>query len=117
MSGSRFHRGLVWFARADVQLWFNGGLMSVWAVMIPIVLLLADSLGKSILFLTFLSVWALFATHLGAWVAALVNVKAARIEEHASVMPEHAEELHAKVDHLITHLEVPPLPPSQEKPA
>ena len=62
------------------QVWFNGLLMAVWLAMIPVTLLV-PWFQKNILYVALLSVWALFATHLGAWIAALVNVKAERIDD------------------------------------
>lgn len=116
MSDSRFHRALVWFARPDVQAWFNGAMTGGWFLMLPVTLFI-PLFRTSILWLAFISAWALFATHLGAWIAAMVNVKAARIEEHAAVMPSHASETIRRLDHVIEHHPaIPPLPSSQEKP-
>lgn len=65
-------------AKPTVQTWFNGIATALWLVMMPVTLMCAF-FRTSILWLAFISAWALFATHLGAWIAALVNVKAERI--------------------------------------
>ena len=68
------------FANPRGQVIFNGVLCVVWLSMIPVTLLV-PWFQKNILYVALLSVWALFATHLGAWIAALVNVKASRIDD------------------------------------
>jgi hypothetical protein len=67
-------------ANSRGQVWFNGTLTAVWlAAIVPTLVL--PQLRGSILYVALLSVWALFATHLGAWIAAMVNVKAERIDD------------------------------------
>lgn len=68
-----------WLANPRVQTWFNGALTLVWLVMMPITLAFVGPFSR-VLWVSFISSWALFATHLGAWIAALVNVKAERID-------------------------------------
>lgn len=53
--------------------------MGVWTIFLALTPFIPSL--RSFLWLTELSVWALFATHLGAWIAALVNVKAERIDD------------------------------------
>lgn len=69
----------LWVAKPNVQAWFNGVMTALWLMMLPITLMF-PLFRTSILWLAFISAWALFATHLGAWIAALVNVKAERID-------------------------------------
>ena len=71
-------RALLWLAKPRVQTWFNGALTLVWLVMLPVTLVFIGPFS-TVLWVSFISAWALFATHLGAWIAALVNVKAERI--------------------------------------
>jgi hypothetical protein len=71
-------RALLWLANPRVQTWFNAILTVVWLVMLPITLIFIGPFS-TVLWVSFISSWALFATHLGAWIAALVNVKAERI--------------------------------------
>ena len=92
-----------WFgflASPRVQTWFNGLLTVIWLVMLPITLAFVGPFS-TVLWVSFISAWALFATHLGAWIAALVNVRAERIEQ---------QKLHEKLDHIIEHHpDIPPL--------
>lgn len=98
-----------WVAAPRVQARFNGVLTVVWLVMMPVTLAFIGPFS-TVLWVSFVSAWALFATHLGAWIAALVNVKAERIEDHASNMPHHAVETQRRLDHIIKHSDLPPLP-------
>ncbi len=61
------------------QVWFNGLFTLAWLVMLPVTLIFIGPFS-TVLWVSFISAWALFATHLGAWIAALVNVKAERID-------------------------------------
>lgn len=70
----------LWLAKPKVQTWFNGALTVLWLVMMPVTLVI-PVFRTSVLWIAFISAWALFATHLGAWIAALVNVKAERIDD------------------------------------
>ena len=76
---SRFVRALIWVAKPKVQTWFNGFWTVFWLVMMCLTPIFVHTLFSAIWFVAFISAWALFATHLGAWIAALVNVKAERI--------------------------------------
>jgi hypothetical protein len=79
-------RFAAFLAAPRVQVWFNGALTVLWLIaLIPTFLI--STLRTSILYVALISVWALFATHLGAWIAALVNVKAERIDDRSA---EHA---------------------------
>ena len=85
-----------WLAKPRVQTVFNGAMTVVWLVMMPVTLAFIGPFS-TVLWVSFISSWALFATHLGAWIAALVNVKAERItsktEENAHFARiEEAEE-------------------------
>jgi len=82
-----------WFASARVQVWFNGVLMVIWLIaMIPT--LVVPVLRTSILYIAEVSIWSLFATHLGAWIAALVNQHAERIDDRTA---EHATLAHIEI--------------------
>ena len=70
----------LWLAKPGVQAKFNGWMTVIWLVMLPITLIFTKSFD-TVLWVSFISAWALFATHLGAWIAALVNVKAERIDD------------------------------------
>ena len=94
-------RAILWLAKPAVQTWFNGAMTVIWLVMMPITLAFIGPFS-TVLWVSFISAWALFATHLGAWIAALVNVKAERIERG---------KVNAKLDHIIRHHpSIPPLP-------
>jgi hypothetical protein len=69
-----------WIANARVQVWFNGFWMVFWLVAMFLTPLF-HSLYSEVIWVTFISTWSLFATHLGAWISALVNVKAERIDD------------------------------------
>ncbi len=69
-----------WLANGRVQVWFNGFWTVVWFVMMCLTPVFAHNLYAAVVWVSFISAWALFATHLGAWIAALVNVKAERID-------------------------------------
>lgn len=94
-------RFIQWLAAPRVQTWFNGAFTVIWLVMMPITLAFIGPFS-TVLWVSFISAWALFATHLGAWIAALVNVRAERIEQ---------QKLHDKLDHIIEHHpDIPPMP-------
>lgn len=93
---SKFFRAILWVSNPTVQTWFNGGFTLVWLCMLPITLYFIGPFS-TVLWVSFISAWALFATHLGAWIAALVNVKAERIDNrteqtHHFLRIEEAEE-------------------------
>ena len=69
-----------WLAKPKIQSAFNGWMTILWLIMLPVTLIF-PIFRSSILWVAFISAWALFATHLGAWIAALVNVKAERIDD------------------------------------
>jgi hypothetical protein len=71
--------------------------MLAWCVFLPITMLV-PSLRDSVLWVAELSIWALVATHLGAWIAALVNVRAEDIQ--------HVQESGVTLDHLNEHEEM-----------
>jgi hypothetical protein len=77
--------------------------MLLWFVMVPVTLIVAP-LRTAILYLALMSVWANFATHLGGWISALVNVRAERIDdrsaEHATLA--HIEALELQITELLT---------------
>lgn len=106
---------LLWLAKPTVQTAFNGAMTLIWLVMMPITLLFIGPFS-TVLWVSFISAWALFATHLGAWIAALVNVRAERIEgtgkDHAAIVLDHLEAASdardaadAKRDQILAHLE------------
>jgi hypothetical protein len=76
---SKFAKTALWVAHPLVQTWFNGFFALVWLIIMPLTLIF-PIFRSSILWVAFISAWALFATHLGAWISALVNVKAERID-------------------------------------
>ena len=75
----RIQRATAPLAKPRGQVWFNGALMVAFAAFMPYAYL-HPRLGGSVAFVTQLSLWALVATHLGAWISALVNVRAERID-------------------------------------
>ena len=77
---SRFQRAIYWSSKPRVQVWFNGVFTLVWALMLPVTYIYAHSFISTVLWVSFISCWALFATHLGAWIAAMVNVRAEEIQ-------------------------------------
>ena len=94
-------RAVLWLAKPSVQTWFNGAMTLLWLIMLPITLAFVGPFS-TVLWVSFISAWALFATHLGAWIAALVNVKAERIERQR--LHERLDSLHDKHDALARHL-------------
>lgn len=99
-----------WTAKPKVQTYFNGTLTVVWLGMLPITLAF-PFFRTSILWIAFISAWALFATHLGAWIAALVNVRAEKLEGHVDRAAGHRVDLHEKLDHIIEYSpDIPPMP-------
>jgi hypothetical protein len=76
--------GTRWVARPWTQVWFNGICTLIWAVLLPVPFIGGWSLFSTVKWVSFVSIWALFATHLGAWIAALVNVRAEDIQMVAS---------------------------------
>jgi hypothetical protein len=81
-----------------IQVLFNGIAAAVWFVMVPITLVV-PALRNAILYVALMSVWANFATHLGGWISALVNVRAERIDgaRTDSVRLEHIEQLEERI--------------------
>ena len=93
-------RVVAFVASPRAQTWFNGGFTLIWLVMMPITLAFIGPFS-TVLWVSFISAWALFATHLGAWIAALVNVKADRLDR---------AQVHTKLDHIIQHHpDIPPM--------
>lgn len=92
-------RVAIWLAKPKVQTWFNGAMTAVWLVMMPITLLFIGPFS-TVLWVSFISAWALFATHLGAWIAALVNVKAERITTRTE-QGEHFARIEAAEERII----------------
>ena len=79
-----FHKIMSWcllLANPRVQVWFNGLMTLLWLIMMCLTPVFAHNLYAAVVWVSFISAWALFATHLGAWIAALVNVKAERIDD------------------------------------
>ncbi len=87
-----------WFAAPKTQVWANGALMFVWFVSMPIAVII-PALRTSILFVALVSLWANLATHLGAWIAALVKVRAQDIQGKTEEMVqlEHIEALEERI--------------------
>ena len=77
---SKFMRAVEFLADPKVQVWFNGSMTVLWLLMMCATPLF-ESLYAKVIWVSFISAWALFATHLGAWISALVNVKAERIDD------------------------------------
>ena len=77
---SKFMRAVEFLADPKVQVWFNGSMTVLWLLMM-LATPLFESLYAKVIWVSFISAWALFATHLGAWISALVNVKAERIDD------------------------------------
>lgn len=96
-------RVLLWLAKPKVQVYFNGGMCILWLIMLPVTLY-AKTLQTAILYIALLSVWALFATHLGAWISALVNVKAERIDDRAE-QNQHLARIEEAEDRIISALD------------
>jgi hypothetical protein len=66
----------------------------VWGIPVMCLIFLYPHLAYSVKWVSFLSVWALFATHAGGAIAAFSAVHAAVAEEHATaVAEEHASNL------------------------
>lgn len=64
---------------------------AVW--FIPVMIFaLTTPVGHSVMFVSFLSVWALGATHAGAWAAAKANRAAKEAAAHADEAKQHAHE-------------------------
>jgi uncharacterized membrane protein len=80
MPMSKFMEYVEFLANPRVQVWFNGSMTVLWLLMMCATPLF-ESLYAKVIWVSFISAWALFATHLGAWIAALVNVKAERIDD------------------------------------
>lgn len=83
-----------WLANPRTQVRFNGACMVLWFVMVPVTLLTPE-LRTAILYVALMSVWANFATHLGGWISALVNVRTARVESRTDEMAslQHIEQV------------------------
>jgi hypothetical protein len=84
-------RFVEWVERPHTQVVFNAACTAAWLVMVPVTLLVTP-LRTAILYVALMSVWANFATHLGALIAALVNVKAEAIHEHAEAIRDHVSQ-------------------------
>ena len=97
-------RFAIWLAKPKVQTWFNGAMTVLWLVMLPITLLFTSRFD-TVLWVSFISAWALFATHLGAWIAALVNVKAERIDVDSQDAKAKREAADTKRDDILTIVE------------
>lgn len=89
-------------ANPRFQVWFNGLLMAVWTAVL-FATPFAPTLQHSLLWLTEISLWALVATHLGAWIAALVNVRAEALQGHAAGAVDRHDEVQRRLDHIIKH--------------
>lgn len=96
-------RILLWLANPKVQTWFNGAMTLAWLAMLPITFLI-PVFRTSVLWIAFISAWALFATHLGAWIAALVNVKAERIDDRTE-QGAHFARIEEAEDRILTAIE------------
>ena len=92
----------IWLANPKVQTFFNGAFTLVWLAMMPVTLIFVHQFS-TVLWVSFVSAWALFATHLGAWIAALVNVKAERIDNRAE-QTKHFELIEASEQRLLVAL-------------
>lgn len=66
----------------------------LWLVMVPLTLLLVP-LRTAIWYVALMSVWANFATHLGGLIAALVNVRAQRVESNTQLT--HIEQMEQRI--------------------
>ena len=71
---------VTWISKPHMQYTFNGLMTVLWLVMLPITFIV-PIFRSSVLWVAFISAWALFATHLGAWIAASVDMKAERIDD------------------------------------
>lgn len=100
-------RALRWLAKPRVQVWFNGLWTVFWLVMMCLTPVFAHNLYAAVVWVSFISAWALFATHLGAWIAALVNVRAERITNRTEANEHFAriEEAEQRIlDAIANHL-------------
>lgn len=94
-----------------VQVWVAGLSLALWMVLSPIAM--ATGLKSALWWITFMSLFANVATCFGWWVAALVNVKAERIDDRSDEVATvaHIESLATalttavdRIDHMeITH--------------
>jgi hypothetical protein len=89
---TRMGRFATWIAAPRVQMRVNAIATVVWFVMMPVTLAI-PIFRTSILWLAFISAWALFATHLGAWVAALAYVRAESADRKADHVIIHSEDI------------------------
>lgn len=96
-------RFALWLAEPKVQARFNAAMTILWLVMLPITLLFVRTFS-AILWVSFISAWALFATHLGAWIAALVNVKAERIDDRTE-QGNHFTRIEAAEERIIAQVQ------------
>jgi len=96
-------KAVLWLANPKVQTWFNGAFTVVWLLMLPITFVI-PVFRTSVLWVAFISAWALFATHLGAWIAALVNVKAQRIDDRTEE-GHHFARIEAAEDRIMARLD------------
>ena len=98
---SRAVRFAQWLAAPKVQAWFNAVLTLVWLIMMPITVLFIGPFS-TVLWVAFISAWALFATHLGAWIAALVNVRAEQLQAEKTAASH--DKTHQLLQDIHTHL-------------
>jgi hypothetical protein len=102
-------KSALWLADPRVQVWFNGLMTVVWLIMMCLTPVFAHNLYAAVVWVSFISAWALFATHLGAWIAALVNVKAERIDnrteqsQHFARIEKAEENILAAIADLADH--------------
>jgi len=92
----------LWLAKPSVQAHFNGWMTVVWLIMMCATPLF-ESLYAKVIWVSFISAWALFATHLGAWISALVNVKAERIDDRTE-QNIHLAAIEAAEDRLLMRM-------------
>ena len=100
-------RVISWFlelANPRVQVWFNGLMTLLWLIMMCLTPVFAHNLYAAVVWVSFISAWALFATHLGAWIAALVNVKAERIDDRTEES-NHLVRIEQTEDRLLLEME------------
>ncbi len=100
---ARFLKMAEWVANGRVQVWFNGFWMVFWFIAM-LATPLFHTLYSEVIWVTFISTWSLFATHLGAWIAALVNVKAERIDDRTEES-NHLVRIEETEDRLLLEME------------
>ena len=87
-----------WLAAPRTQVRLNGVMIVIWFVSMPVAIAV-PTLRTSILFVALVSLWANMATHLGAWIAALVNVRAENLEQKTAelVAIEHIAAMERRI--------------------